>query len=627
MKKIYLLGLMAATLAAQAQTNRNAPPALNDVAVPAQNITDRTYPSPVQTNPNPTSYPSTYFGKVARVVKIGTSQNDQQTNASIYRRVHVFADGKISATWTTSTDQSPYMQRGSGYNHFDGTAWGPASAIRIESERAGFPNYAFSEATNEEFITSHRVIAQGQPNAGSAGGIFLNKKSLSGSTWTTTLTLDTIITYPGVLWNRSVVQGDLLHIIASYTDSSQTQPTRVKINGVGSPQVYSRYRISTNTWELRNVFLPDYDSTRYYAGGGDNYAIDAKGANVAILMGGLTDDVALWKSIDSGLTWTKTIIDSFPVPAYDYATTFDTAFSNDGGMNVILDNNGVAHCFWGLARVLDVDAADGSVSFFPGQVNMMYWNETLNIDSNRSIATSINEDATDGFQLGNSWNAAGSRYGNNSIVTMPSSGMTASGDIYLAYSSLTDNDISGDGKNYRDVYIIRSTNGGATWTAPVNVTKWLGFNVEQIFGSIARTVNGKIHLTFMQKGSIGRYDATNNPGAVGPYDIYYMDIDTAGLFSEPLTGLSSNSNEVFTIGQNYPNPFTGITYVDVNMKRNATVSVTVMDIVGREVYNVSKPAVAGMNQIEINLGTIPSGVYFYTIIADGVKETRKMIVE
>lgn len=627
MKKIYLLGLMAATIAVQAQTNRNAAPVVNDVAVPAQNITDRTYPSPVQTNPNPTSYPSTYFGKVARVVKIGTSQNDQQSNASIYRRVHVFADGKISATWTTSTDQAPYMQRGSGYNHFDGSAWGPASAIRIESERAGFPNYAFSEATNEEFITSHRVIAQGQPNAGSAGGIFLNKKSLSGSTWTTTLALDTIITYPGVLWNRSVVQGDLLHIIASYTDSSQTQPTRVRINGVGSPQVYSRYRISTNTWELRNVFLPEYDSTRYYAGGGDNYAIDANGANVAILIGGLTDDVALWKSTDSGSTWTKTIIDSFPVPAYDYATTFDTAFSNDGGMNVIIDNNGVAHCFWGLARVLDVDAADGNVSFFPGQINMMYWNETLNIDSNRSIATTFNEDATDGFQLGNSWNAAGSRYGNHSIISMPSSGMTASGDIYLAYSSLTDNDISGDGKNFRDVYIIRSTDGGTTWSTPVNVTQWLGFNVEQIFGSIARTVNGKIHLTFMQKGSIGRYDATDNPGAVGPYDIYYMDIDTADLFTGPVTALSTKANEVFTIGQNYPNPFTGTTYVDVNMKRNAAVSVTVTDIVGREVYNANQNVTSGLNQLEINLGAIPSGVYFYTIIADGVKETRKMIVE
>jgi hypothetical protein len=627
MKKIYLLGLLAAAISANAQSNKNTNPVLNDVAVPATKVTDRTFPSPVQINPNPTSYPSTYFGKVARVVRIGTSQNDQQSNASIYRRVHVFADGKVSATWTTSTDQSPYMQRGSGYNHFDGTAWGPASAIRIESERAGFPNYAFSETTNEEFITSHRVIAQGQPNAGSAGGIFLNKKSLSGSTWTTALTLDTIITYPGVLWNRSVVQGDLLHIIASYTDSSQTQPTRVRINGVGSPQVYSRYRISTNTWELRNVFLPEYDSTRYYAGGGDNYAIDANGANVAILMGGLTDDVALWKSIDSGSTWTKTIIDSFPVPAYDYATTFDTSFSNDGGMNVILDNNGVAHCFWGLARVLDTDAGDGNVSFFPGQINMMYWNETLNVDSLRSIATTINEDATNDFQFGNSWNNAGARYGNHSIITMPSSGMTASGDIYLAYSSLTDNDISGDGRNFRDVYIIRSSDGGATWTTPVNVTKWLGFNVEQIFGSIARTVNGKIHLTFMQKGSIGRYDATNNPGAVGPYDIYYMDIDTAGLFAEPLTGLSTNSNEVFTIGQNYPNPFTGTTYVDLNMKRNATVSVTVMDIVGREIYNVSQPATAGKNQIEINLGAIPSGVYFYTIIADGVKETRKMIVE
>jgi hypothetical protein len=632
MKKIYLASLLAMAVCANAQITPNATPKIQDVPATVGDVNDRTVPSPVQLNPNRQVYPSAYFGKVARAMAIGVTQNDQQTNASIYRHVHVFPDGKISATWTTSTDGplNGYMQRGSGYNHFNGESWGPITSVRIEEQRTGFPNYAYSEATSEEFILSHRVVAQGQPNAGAAGGLLFNRKAVSGSTWTSSLILDTTITYPGVLWNRSVVSGDFLHIIASYTDSSQQQPNRVIIDGIRRPQVYSRYKISTSTWEERNVFLPEYDSTRVYAGGGDQYAIDARGDVVAILIGGLTDDLSLWKSTDNGQTWTKTIVDSFPVPAYDYSVTFDTTFSNDGAVNVILDNDNNAHCFWGLARVLDTDPTDQSVSFFPGQTQLMYWNETLPIDSIRSIATTFDEDNNGEFNLGNAWNNSGARYGNHSIVTMPSAATTANGHIYVAYSSLTDNDISPEGRNYRDVYLIRSVDGGETWQGPVNLTGWLGFNIEQIFGSIARTVNGQVNLTFLQKGSIGRYDATNNPGALGPFDIFHLVVDTAGLFgTEPITSLNRiHANDVFTIGQNYPNPARNTTSIDLNLKLGNEATISITNIVGQRVsVDTYKQLNNGVNTIELNVSNMPAGIYFYTVEAYGVKETRRMIIE
>lgn len=629
MKKIYTLGLIGMSTLVFAQAPK-LPSSVTDFATPATKIFDRTTPSPVQINPDNRTFPNEYFGKSARSIKIGTTQNDQQTNATIYRHIHAFDSNRISVTWTTSTDQSPYVQRGSGYNHFNGSTWGPISAVRVEPNRAGFPSYSYNPTTNEEIIISHRVIAQGLPNAGAAGGLYFNRKTGLGSgTWNTNLILDTIISYPGVLWNRNAVSGDYLHVIASYTDSSQQQPTRVKINGIRSPTVYSRYKFSSDTWEVKNIFLPNYDSTRSYNGRADSYAIDAVGDNVAILMGGLTDDVTLWTSNDNGTTWNTTIVDSFPVGAYNYKTLLDTSYTNDGTVSVILDNNGKAHCFYGLGRVLDTDTTDESISFFPGQTNMIYWNETMSLDSVRSIAGFIDEDNDPNTGLGASWNAAGNRYGNHSIVTMPHAASTANGHIYLIYSSLADNDIS-DGKNYRDIYIIRSTDGGETWTSPTNLTKWLGFNVEQIFGSINRVVTDKIHISFMQKNSIGRYDATNNPTALGPYDIYHMVIDTAGLFgSGPVLALNElKSQDLFEVEQNFPNPFEMTTSVNVNFNRSSDVSVKITDLMGR-VIGTSKfnNVPAGKSTLDLQIGNVPAGVYFYTIEADGLKVTRKMLAK
>ncbi len=625
MKKYYLLGLMGVCTMAFAQSPKIKPaPGTESTPATPTRTTDVVPPSPVRVNNNPSPFQEIYLGKNSRSQLIGRSMNDQQTNGSIYNRIHVFGDGKVSTTWTTSADGTPFAQRGSGYNHFDGTSWGPVNTNRIESERAGFPSYSYSAATNEEMIISHRVKA----GTGEAGGIFLNRKALTGSTWTTNLVLDTNLTFPGVLWPKTVISGDYLHIFASYTDSSDNQPNRVIINGIRTPQVYSRYKISTSTWLDKNILLPGYDSTRVYAGGGDNYSIDAKDSIVVILLGGLTDDLALWKSTDNGSSWTKTIIDSFPVPAYDYKTLFDTTYSNDGAVHVVLDATAKAHCFWPLARVLDANITDNSVTYFPGQVNLMYWQEGWHVDSILSIATSVDVDNDGAVNFGSNWNAAGARYGNHSIITMPSAAVAPNGNIYVIYSSLTEKDVSADNTNYRDVYGIFSEDGGKSWSTAVNLTSWIGLSSEQVFGSIARTVNNKVHITYMQKTSVGRWSSTDNPNAVGPYDIYYMNADTSVFRTKTVTALNKVENDLFTSNQNFPNPFRYNTTLPVVLHNNTAVQVSIRNIVGQEVYSKNFGMLnKGLNELDINVPSLQSGVYFYEIQAGGFTSSGKMIVE
>ncbi|MCA0426352.1 MAG: T9SS type A sorting domain-containing protein [Bacteroidetes bacterium] len=621
MKKIYTVALCALSSVAFAQ--KPLITSGSNVTRQAERTHDLTLPSPARTAGS-SQFSSKSLGKKAFATKIGETMNDQQTNASIYRRLILHSDGKLSATWTTSADAAPYATRGSGFNSFDGTTWGPVSNTRIEPERCGFPSIEYSPNTNEVIVMSHIVKA----GTGNAGGLRFNRKTgTTGGTWNSSVVLDTIESLPGVLWPRTAVSGDNLYVFASYTDSSANQPGRVVMDGIRTPQVFSHYKFSTNTWVAKNILLPGYEKDRVYSGGGDNYSIDAKGDNVAVLIGGLTDDLALWKSTDAGLTWTKTIIDSFPVGAYDYKTLVDTTYTNDGGVNVVLDNNGKAHCFWGKARVLDANIDDNSITYYPGQNAILYWQEGWDVSEATEIAGMPDENNNGDLDLASAWNDAGARYGNHSIATMPYATVSSNGVIYLIFSALTEDDISADSKNYRDVYMVHSKDGGNTWSGILNCTSFLGFNQEQIFASLAKDVDGYVHMTFLQKSSIGRYDATNNPGAVGPYDVVYMKIDTASIHNGSITSLNKFNNELFTVGQNYPNPLNDFTTIPVNFKQNSDVVVRVMDLNGKEVMvKEFTNTPAGASQLELNLSNLNTGVYLYSVEAEGFKTTRRLMV-
>jgi uracil DNA glycosylase len=429
------------------------------------------------------------------------------------------------------------------------------------------------------------------------------------------------------LWNRSVVSGNLLHVFASFTDSSAvTQPNNVVINGIKAPQVYSRLNLATNTWEVKKITLPGYTADRIFSGGSDNYAMDAKGSNVAILIGGLTDDMMLFKSTDNGTNWTKTIIDSFPIPAFDRIKLIDTTYSNDGSVSVSLDKNGNAHCFWALGRM--ISSTSGTVNYYPGQNEILYWKEGTSLDSIKVVGQSPDVDSNGRLDLGTNWNATGTRYFANSIATMPHS-MSIDNSIYMIFSGMAEGDVDANGKNFRDVYLTYSNDLGATWNNKMlNLTEFLGFNQEQIYASLSPTSDANIHLMFSQSSSIGSYSAEDNPDAGSViYDIMHLSVPIANILSGNV-GINNIKNELFNIVSNYPNPFKGTTNIEVNFTQSTNATVKVVNVMGQEVYsqNFNKIA-AGLSNLEINLGNVAAGIYFYSIEANGFKTTGKMIAE
>lgn len=88
----------------------------------------------------------------------------------------------------------------------------------------------------------------------------------------------------------------------------------------------------------------------------------------------------------------------------------------------------------------------------------------------------------------------------------------------------------------------------------------------------------------------------------------------------------------FSLGQNYPNPFNPSTWIPYSIASSTVVELTIYDVLGRRVLDLvsgRQPAgshVASWNGTDAVGRSMAPGVYFYRIIAGGVRETRRMVL-
>ena len=80
------------------------------------------------------------------------------------------------------------------------------------------------------------------------------------------------------------------------------------------------------------------------------------------------------------------------------------------------------------------------------------------------------------------------------------------------------------------------------------------------------------------------------------------------------------------MGHAYPNPFSEITNFTFNLDKSAEIGVQLFDITGKLVYieNMGKKS-AGKNNVSINAGNLPAGMYMYRITSDGKASVSKKV--
>jgi hypothetical protein len=167
--------------------------------------------------------------------------------------------------------------------------------------------------------------------------------------------------------------------------------------------------------------------------------------------------------------------------------------------------------------------------------------------------------------------------------------------------------------NATDVYVARSTNGGDSFTnfkvSASTFTPQSGVFFGDYTGIAA--YNGKVYPIWM------RMDGS----ALSVWTALITDTVTTAA------GEPAGEPESFRLEQNYPNPFNPSTMIVYHLPQSGHVRLEVTDVLGRTVDTlVDGDQPAGPSTVAWNPAGLPSGVYFYTLVAGGRRETRRAVL-
>ena len=84
----------------------------------------------------------------------------------------------------------------------------------------------------------------------------------------------------------------------------------------------------------------------------------------------------------------------------------------------------------------------------------------------------------------------------------------------------------------------------------------------------------------------------------------------------------------FSVAQNYPNPFSERTTINLYLPESENISLIVTDLTGKEILRrTGQIYPAGSNSIVFNRNNLSEGIYFYQLKAGQNTSTGKMIVQ
>jgi len=121
-------------------------------------------------------------------------------------------------------------------------------------------------------------------------------------------------------------------------------------------------------------------------------------------------------------------------------------------------------------------------------------------------------------------------------------------------------------------------------------------------------------------------------GVLSIDSVTFLNAATAPIL-EPLNRLREILEPVpsaFELHQNYPNPFNPSTTIEFTLQREAVVSLTVYDMLGREVGRLldSEPLDEGIETVEFDGSHLSTGVYYYVLAleSEGLRKTGRMLL-
>ena len=615
--------------------------------------------------------------------QIMTTYYDLQSNSALGNRIATWDDGSAAVVMTwDNTGTTSYGNRGTGYNFYDGTAFGDEPDNRIEDAYAGWPSIA--PLGDGEIVASHY---------GSKVHIF--KRDVKGEgEWTNIYDSEINATWPRI---ATTGNGQYVHLIC---DEQVTTTTPSK-----SYAYYARSTDGGQTFsELAYPPLVDVEGMYKNDISADDYVMATNGDNIAILFGSNSYDLFYIISHDNGETWEKQVIWNYPYDhAWDmvndtYNPATDSIWAPDGSHSIAIDNNGTVHVAFGLIRWAPADqsASDwepGQYSYWPYTDGIVYWNsnytneqgghEIPNFGDWSGDARLIQEDpnwllnGTDGISntlnseriwamagednyqnlyvisapdengdgevnFTDAWDNTNFHYRSHCISTMPGISIDEQGNMIIVYSTLSENRIHAEANvHFRSAYVTVRDQAGTWFENGYNLSGTFMHQYSEVYPTTAnpKGQNGSFWIAYSEDENPGLYlDYTapggtstpnnNNLGVLTENFIYAVKLTPTAEDLPGYDGVEENDAiNPMTGVRVYPNPATDVLNIEVNASTSSEMNICVYNLMGQKVMESNTTINAGMNCPSINTAELNSGIYFVTVKANGFDQTMKFIVK
>ncbi|RPI15517.1 MAG: T9SS C-terminal target domain-containing protein [Ignavibacteriae bacterium] len=198
--------------------------------------------------------------------------------------------------------------------------------------------------------------------------------------------------------------------------------------------------------------------------------------------------------------------------------------------------------------------------------------------------------------------------------------------------------------------IRKTTDGGATWstvTNPSGLTTFATINMHGVKGgnnTIRMMVSTGTSAYALYKttnlGTTWTTETIPSQGSTNGFQHMQLLSATFGyagggagtffMYGTP-TGVKPPANQNYpsdySLEQNYPNPFNPTTTIKYTLPKASFVTLKIYDAIGTEVKTLANELQhAGSYSQNVDMSSLSTGIYFYTIKTEGFTDTKKMIL-
>jgi hypothetical protein len=153
------------------------------------------------------------------------------------------------------------------------------------------------------------------------------------------------------------------------------------------------------------------------------------------------------------------------------------------------------------------------------------------------------------------------------------------------------------------------------------------------FAAVINEFESEAQLTVLGNADTDTDNSTGDYNLTGGGDFVWFTSQTATpairLIMSERVGVDEIANRNgIQLFQNIPNPTDGTTMIRFELLQTRNVTMEMRDLQGRLIQSVQRGQLpAGNHQVDLNVSDLQAGIYTYSLVADGMRLTKKMIVK